>query len=223
MRLKDYDEKDGKRVWLGNDELDAFLEKASNPEQRLAFMLGARGGLRREEILNVTPEDFVTGPTGGQHVRVWAGKGDKYREPPVPDTVDAIASTLAYDQADDEPLVSVNPSTLYRWVKRAAAELEDETGDVGWSYLDVHDLRRTWGVNLLEQGVIPAVVMEWGGWADWETFRDHYLSELSPEGLKREREKVDFLGGHGSGGRSSGFEPRGERSEDGTPERVPSE
>jgi hypothetical protein len=37
--------------------------------------------------------------------------------------------------------------------------------------------------------------MEWGGWEDWETFRDHYLAEFSPEALRRERGKVSWLGG----------------------------
>jgi hypothetical protein len=35
--------------------------------------------------------------------------------------------------------------------------------------------------------------MEWGGWEDWETFRNHYLAEFSPEALRRERTKVSWL------------------------------
>jgi hypothetical protein len=50
-------------------------------------------------------------------------------------------------------------------------------------------------VRLLEAGVLPSVVMEWGGWEDWQTFRDHYLAEFSPEALRRERGKVEWLGG----------------------------
>lgn len=60
---------------------------------------------------------------------------------------------------------------------------------------DVHDLRRTWGTALLEQGVLPSVVMAWGGWRDWDTFRRHYLGEFSPEAIKQERSKVGFLKG----------------------------
>ena len=30
---------------------------------------------------------------------------------------------------------------------------------------------------------------------DWQTFRDHYLAEFSPEALRRERQKVSWLGG----------------------------
>jgi len=34
--------------------------------------------------------------------------------------------------------------------------------------------------------------MAWG-WEDWQTFRDHYLGEFSPEAIRRERQKVDYL------------------------------
>jgi hypothetical protein len=37
--------------------------------------------------------------------------------------------------------------------------------------------------------------MAFGGWEDWETFRKHYLGEFSPEAIRRERGKVDFLEG----------------------------
>lgn len=109
--------------------------------------------------------------------------------------MDAIATTLAFGQESNEPLVNVDGTTVYRWVQKAAETLQAETGDDGWAYVDVHDLRRTWGTALLEQGVLPSVVMAWGGWRDWETFREHYLGEFSPEAIKRERSKVDFLDG----------------------------
>ena len=42
--------------------------------------------------------------------------------------------------------------------------------------------------------------MEWGGWEDWQTFRNHYLAEFSPEALRRERGKVGWLAeGRGEG------------------------
>lgn len=196
MRLKEYDDRDGMRVWLGRDELAEFIEEYESPEQRLAFLLAGRVGLRRSEVISVTPADIVDTPTG-KHLRIWQdyAKRDHYREPPLSDNVASIGETLGYALDDDEPLVDVDGSTVYRWVRRAADRREDETGDEGWSYLDVHDLRRTWGTMLLEEGVLPSVVMSWGGWEDWETFRKHYLGEFSPEAIKRERRKVEFLDG----------------------------
>lgn len=200
MRLDDYQERDGKRVWLrlaGDDnELDMLLEKAKSPQQRVAMMLGGKSGLRRAEIVSVTPNDFQHAPDG--FVRVWndyAKKG-KYREAPVPDELATIVETLSYSQDPDEPVVDVTGKTVYRWVINAARELRKQTNDQGWSYLDVHDLRRSWGGHLLWNcGVSPMVVMEFGGWSDWETFSEHYMGEITPEAQERERAKIDYMGG----------------------------
>jgi integrase len=193
MRLKDYNDRDGKRVWLSESEIDLFLEHrdADHSEMHAAFILAARCGLRREEIVNVRPSDIQHTDTGTV-VRVWEGKGDKYREPPAPDELSTLALGMGGDPG--APLVDRDPSTIYGWVQRAAQRCRARTSDEGWQYVGPHDLRRSWGVRLLENGVVPSVVMEWGGWEDWQTFRDHYLSEFSPEALRRERGKVSWLG-----------------------------
>lgn len=128
----------------------------------------------------------------------------------VPATLAARIDALGDARAPDEPVVDRTGKTVYRWVTGAAAELAAATGDDGWHDLDVHDLRRTWGTHLLEQGVLPTVVMDWGGWRDWDTFRKHYLGEFSPRALKRERGKVDFLEGDrdtGGAGQHPGIGP----------------
>jgi integrase len=195
MRLKDYNERDGKRVWLSEQEMQLLLSKtpANHPQHDAALLLAGRCGLRRQELTDVCPRDLQQTDTG-QVVRVWHGKGDKYREVPAPAELWNIA--LGMQRAPDEPLVERDPSTVYTWVRRAAEKCEAETGDHGWSFVGPHDLRRSWGVRLLESGVLPSVVMEWGGWDDWETFRNHYLAEFSPEALRRERGKVSWLAEH---------------------------
>lgn len=212
MRLKDYSERDGKRVWLSNKELELFVDQAQDPRQDIAFNLGARSGLRRKEMLDLRFRDLTETDTGWV-IRVWEGKGDKYREPPAPDTLVSTIRTLRYDhEPDDRVLGTEHGSTIYRWVSRAADRCRAATGDEGWQFLDVHDLRRSWGVQLLEAGVLPSVVMEWGGWSDWKTFRDHYLAEFSPEALRREREKAPWLRTGSTGDvetGSPGFNPRG--------------
>jgi integrase len=192
MRLKDYDTRDGKRVWLSESEISHLLEHSdpNHPEMDIAFQLMARCGLRRQEVADVTAADLVSNDTG-QIVRVWDGKGDKYREVPAPAELTQLALGLARDP--DEPLVGVHSTTLYDWVQRARGRCRAESGDEGWRYVGPHDLRRSWGVRLLEAGVLPSVVMEFGGWDDWETFRNHYLAEFSPEALRRERSKVPWL------------------------------
>ncbi|MEZ3163055.1 hypothetical protein ABNG03_01265 [Halorubrum sp. RMP-47] len=73
MRLDDYPQRDGKRVWLSqsdeSNEVAALIDEAKSPEQEIAFRLGAQAGLRREEIASVTPNDFRHAPDG--FLRVW--------------------------------------------------------------------------------------------------------------------------------------------------------
>lgn len=206
MRLKNYQKKEkGKRVWLDQSELAALFGTVDDPEKRLAFYLAGRVGLRAGEIVQIKRADFVEGPTG-QHLRVWddVAKKGHYREPPVPDRVEELANARAHAVGDGEPLVERDKSTIYRWVQKSAGQLLDDTGDEGWRFVGPHDLRRTWGTDLLEQGVLPSVVMEWGGWRDWDTFRKHYLGEFSPEAIKRERRKVEYLDGTAENRESTG-------------------
>lgn len=192
MRLADYDEKDGKKVWLEQDELDSLIAEAETPEQKVAMMLAGKCGLRRQEVADTTPADFVK--THGHHrVRVWEGKGDKYREVPVPAELYNTVDTLAYQLDPDDSVVDCHASTIYDWVQRAAKRRLAESRDKGWSFLDVHDLRRTWGTYLVGQGVIPGLVMQWGGWDDWDVFRENYLGEMSPEVDRREQQKIPWL------------------------------
>jgi integrase len=192
MRLKDYAERDGKRVWLSEQEIQRLLDAtdSNHAEMDAALLLAARCGLRRQEIVDVQPSHLVQNDTG-QVVRVWEGKGDKYREVPAPGRLTQLA--LGMGRAPGEPLVTVDPSTIYDWVQRCAQRCRAATGDEGWQFVGPHDLRRSWGVRLLEAGVLPSVVMEWGGWEDWQTFRNHYLAEFSPEALREERGKVSWL------------------------------
>lgn len=194
MRLKDYDERDGKRVWLSEKEIQLLIENVdeNHAEAEAALILAGRAGLRREEIVKVTPADIVR-TDHGQTVRVWEGKGDKYREVPAPDRLTDILLGMAKEP--DDQIVGCAASTIYDYVKRARGRCYDQTNDAGWQWVGPHDLRRSWGVRLLESGVLPSVVMEWGGWEDWQTFRNHYLAEFSPEALRRERGKVSWLGG----------------------------
>lgn len=194
MRLKEYDNSDGRKVWLSHVETDQFLEHADSTEKKIAFGLMARCGLRCDEATSITPPDVVDTPVGPR-VRVERGKGDKYREVPVPENLKTTMETFAdlRPEAADVSLVDTSNRTVQRWVGHAADECRAESGDEGWRYLGPHDLRRSWGTQLVEASVEPGMIMEWGGWADWETFREHYLGAFSPEAEKREADKVPWL------------------------------
>jgi integrase len=194
MRLEPYDNKDGRKVWLDREEVELLLDHAADTEQAIALGLLARCGLRRDEAASVTPPDVV-GTDLGPRVRVEHGKGDKYREVPIPGdlktTVDVFAEQR--DASSDTPLVDRSARTVQRWVTRAAERCAAETGDGGWQYLGPHDLRRTWGTLLVEAGVEPGMIMSWGGWEDWTTFRTHYLGAYSPEMERRQAALVPWL------------------------------
>ena len=193
MQMEDHDDHDGRKVWLTEEEASELIATAADTEQRIAFGLGLRCGLRCKEIVGVTPRDVTDGPAGA-FLRVEHGKGDKYRETPLPGDLATTITTLAdlREESDDVPLVDVSTRTVERWVDSEREELAAHDSD-GWHYLTPHDLRRTWGTLLCEREVEPGLVMEYGGWEDWDTFRDHYLGQYSVKAQQRAREKVPWL------------------------------
>ncbi|APW99383.1 integrase [Halobiforma lacisalsi AJ5] len=195
MNLQQHEKRDDMKVWLSQDEVTALLEAADDTQQRIAFALGARCGLRSHEVLDVAPEDVVD-TDAGTMLRIWHGKGDQFRETPVPQELATTIRTIDdyRDASASSSLVEVSSTrSLRRWLRSAADQLYDETGDAGWSHLGFHDLRRTWATALASADVDPLLVCDWGGWNDLETFLEHYRGSYSPEAQQRERSKVEWL------------------------------
>ncbi|RQG89333.1 tyrosine-type recombinase/integrase [Natrarchaeobius chitinivorans] len=195
MNLQQHENRDDMKVWLSQSEVEQLLEAAENAQQRIAFALGVRCGLRSHEVLDVAPEDVVD-TDSGTVLRVWHGKGDKFRETPVPRDLATTIRTVddVRPESSSTSLVEISSTrSLRRWLRSTADELADETEDVGWEHLAFHDLRRTWATALASADVDPLLVCEYGGWNDLETFLDHYRGTFSPEARKRERQKVSWL------------------------------
>jgi len=193
MNLREHEQRDDMKVWLSQDEVSALLDAADGTQQRIALALGARCGLRSHEVLDVAPEHVVD-TDAGTMLRVHHGKGDKYRETPVPRDLATTIRTVddVRDASSSASLVDITSTrSLRRWVTDAAGRVEDD--DPGWSYLTFHDLRRTWATALASADVDPLLVCDWGGWNDLETFLDHYRGMFSPEAQERERNKVQWL------------------------------
>jgi len=195
MMTEEYDNQEGRRVWLSRDEVDALLEVVDDPLRKVAFRLAAECGLRTHEIVEVTPDHVVDGGEAGQMLVVPEGKGEKYREAPIPDSladlVDAAASFGAVD--GDDILLERSTRALRNWVEGAREELVEATGERRWRYLTFHDLRRTWAGQLANADVDETVALRWGGWNDLETFLNHYRGEATEKAQARERTKVDWL------------------------------
>jgi integrase len=130
-------------------------------------------------------------------VRVWedGAKRSKYRETPIPQKI-AIKINTILEETDVEPddtVIDHSMRTVSRHVQSAAESREEETGDEGWLQIGLHDGRRTWANSLLDDDVSPLQVMQWGGWDDWRTFRDHYLQDFSEQKQSEEISKVEWI------------------------------
>ena len=195
MNLEDYENDDGKKVWLSVGEVDTLLSEFDDTEKRIAAGLAARCGLRSHEVVQVAP-DHVADTDAGTMLRVWDGaKTGKYRETPIPPNLATTIRTVGdvREEPTDAPVVDSSKRTLRRWMDRTTSTLADETGDPGWQFVGFHDLRRTWATSLRSADVDAMVVCDWGGWDDLDTFLDHYRGTHSPEAQLREREKVGWL------------------------------
>jgi len=195
MMTEEYDDKEGRRVWLSRSEVEQLLGVADDPLRKVAFRLGAEVGLRSHEVVDVHPENVVDGGEAGEMLVVPEGKGEKYREAPIPDsladTMDAAASFGGVD--DDEVLVDRSTRSIRNWVEETRKKLAQETGEKRWQYLTFHDLRRTWAGQLANADVDQTVALRWGGWNDLDTFLNHYRGEATEKAQAREREKVNWL------------------------------
>ncbi len=192
---EEYDDQEGRRVWLSRDEVDELLNVIDDPLRKVAFRLAAECGLRSHEIVEVTPDHVVDGGEAGKMLVVPEGKGEKYREAPIPESlaelVDAAASFGGVDA--DEVLVGRSTRSLRNWVTSARSTLAEDTGEDRWRYLTFHDLRRTWAGQLANADVDETVALRWGGWNDLETFLNHYRGEATEKAQARERAKVEWL------------------------------
>jgi integrase len=189
MQLRQFEKRENsKAVWLTDREVDELLETTDDELHRFALSLMARAGLRVGEVHKVQLDDLVK-TEHGHIVRVWQGKGDKYREAPIPAEIYWIGRSIA----EGQQIIRHTKRTLQDWVTNAADQMFRETEEVGWSYVSAHDLRRSWATLLIQSEVEPLLVMEWGGWSDYEVFRDHYMSIHDPDFQADERQKVPWL------------------------------
>jgi len=195
MQCETYDKQAGRRVRLTASERDQFLATVrGNPKREIAYGLMAHCGLRSQEVVDVRPVDIHTGDeTECAFLRVRAGKGNKERQTPIPDwLVGKIEKYAVYIEPTDS-IINLRTRALRRWVTRSGDQLAEETGDERWRYMTPHDLRRTWGHLALEAEVLPSVLMQWGGWEDYDTFKKHYLGRHSERIQAREASKVSWL------------------------------
>jgi integrase len=195
MFFQEYDNQDGYQVWLDQGEVETLLAATDDSQHRLALELGARCGLRSDEIVRVAPAD-VRRTEAGPMLRVDSAKGGGLRQTPLPEQLATRLETIADVRAEPdatEAALNVTTRTLRRWIDRYGERLADSEGEPMWTELGMHDLRRTWATQLKGDDVDAMVVCDWGGWSDLETFLQHYRGKFSPEQQRKQREKVAWL------------------------------
>jgi len=194
MLTEEHKDGDGRRVWLDEPEVEELLALPDEQVHRIAIALGVRCGLRSHEIIEVAPS-HVMDTDAGTMIQVPEGKGDKYRETPIPDTLAASIRSIGEFRNEPltKPVVQRETRTLRRWIEGYRGMMEKQTDDERWQYLSTHDLRRTWAGHLANADVDQTVALRWGGWNDLDTFLTHYRGEATAKAQRREREKVDWL------------------------------
>jgi integrase len=192
---------DDKKVWLGTSEIDTLLGMPDDENKRLAYSLGVRCGLRSEEVTNVHPDNLVE-TEAGMFLLVPDGKGDQYRETPIPNSLANTIRAAARFRTEPatHPIVTsesaspgVSTRTLRRWLETTRSTLAEQSGDDRWQHLSFHDLRRTWATQLKGADVDSLLVCDWGGWDDLDTFLNHYRGTYAPDVQADERAKVGWL------------------------------
>jgi integrase len=197
MFAEPFTDEDGFRIWLDQDEADQLIRRADDREERLAFRLGLRSGLRVSEIVDVQAKDVVD-TSAGARVRVWNSKGKQYRETPTTKDVLAAAETVADYEGADTVLVDRSERWVQRHLDAITAELAAD-GDEMWEYVTPHDLRRSWATLMSAEIDDPLLIMDFGGWERLDTFLEHYRGSYSPDVQRRELSKVDWLDVSGRG------------------------
>lgn len=219
MRVRSDDGSGGARVWLDRSEVDFLLDNADFGEQsgfvdvgggqtvfvddaedlrRFALGLGVRCGLRAEEVVSVTSEDVVEADAG-QRIRVDGDAGDRLT--PIPSWMASSVDrySTGADAPEDSPILEVGIDTIENWIREAAERCRIQSEEDGWRHVDSRDLRRTWARLLVDSGVDPALVLEWGGWTDWRSFRETCYGSCPPEVERTEAKKAPWMDEEQSG------------------------
>lgn len=67
---KDYENRDGKRAWLSETEMEQLINKFDDTERCIVCNLGRYCGTRREEIVGINAVNLVESQSGTYHLRV---------------------------------------------------------------------------------------------------------------------------------------------------------
>jgi len=179
------------RCWLSESE-QQLLRSYYNDDvlKQISIRLMLDCGLRSEEVPRVRAADIQQSDKADfQRLKVREAKTG-YRETVIPDDLASQIRT-AEQLAQRGNIIDVTPRTIRNWVVRACEEIALEINDENWFDVSAHDLRRTWATSMVQGGVPSDEVMDWGGWKDHDTFREHYWKSDDRE-IQKHLDRINF-------------------------------
>jgi integrase len=188
------DSGDETKCWLDfPDEVELLADEAREGgwERRIAVLLMGRVGLRASGVPTAKPEGLKRNDEGDYWELAVKGKNTKggskaTRDAFVSDAVQRELSNYAKERdiAPSDPYIDASVDSIRRWVREAREELASESDR--WQHVSSHDLRRSWATyHLVEKDVSVRVMMEIGGWSDYQSI-EPYLSKPSPSKIGNE-------------------------------------
>jgi integrase len=152
----------------------------------LAIRFGGECGLRVSESMTVEWSDIRESSHPDVRIpflrvretKATSGKFEdgKYRSTILPKATKEWMATVAqrHDREPDEPLIDRSQRSVQKYVRQAGELAADHGGDEDFKHLSSHDLRAhaatTWLVRL---DINPEVVMEIGGWSDYQNLQPY--------------------------------------------------
>ena len=187
------------KCWLDfPDEVKLLEQKARERdwEQEIAIQLMSRIGCRVSGVLTAKPENLRWNPDGEYWEIAIRGKNTKGGEKTVRDAYvpDSVKDNLDRYQSErdinpSEAYINKSVKTVERWVREITNGLSENHGE-RWKHVSSHDLRRSWVTHhLVEEDVAVRVMMEIGGWSDYQSI-EPYLAKPSSEKIGEELNSI---------------------------------
>lgn len=146
------------------DEVKQIVEKAKGTEYEIPIMLAAMCGLRRGEILALTPADLEQNNILHINKAMAMEDGGKLILKNCPKTKGSIRDVVIPEKVADlirekGYIYNGYPNSILKWLEKT----EEQLGIKKFSF---HKLRHYYCTTLHENGIPDAVIMKLGGWSD---------------------------------------------------------
>ncbi len=191
---------DGKthKVWLNSQDFKDLRNAAKGYREDLIIRLGGKAGLRSFEIPQIKPKHMMLASNGEDYfLRIPKGKDTKNGEGKPRDTYlpkDIHRDLHIYVNENhigkNQKIFNITPRRIQQIISETGECATINTENEGFKKISSHDLRRYFGHSMLvEKRMNPEVVIEIGGWEDYQAIKP-YLSKPSEETIIEEFSRI---------------------------------